>query len=204
MAHNNKKQHDRNYYLKHKEPIKLRTKAYYENNKEVSLLKMKDRYQKNRQKKLEYAKEYRKTHKEKIALYLKNWGKQNHDWINNYNREKYCTDIHYRLKIALRTRLTKALQGDAIKGSFVRDLGCTISELKFYLEGKFKDGMSWDNYGINGWEIDHDIPLSFFDLSTREQFLKACHYTNLRPMWSTDNRRKGNKIISELSAMGLS
>ena len=54
--------------------------------------------------------------------------------------------------------------------------------------------MSWDNYGRTGWHIDHIIPLSKFDLTDREQFLKACHYTNLQPLWAKDNLIKGNKF----------
>lgn len=28
----------------------------------------------------------------------------------------------------------------------------------------------------------------------KEQFLKACHYTNLQPMWHIENIKKGNRI----------
>lgn len=78
-------------------------------------------------------------------------------------------------------------------GSAIRDLGCSMEELKVYLESKFQPGMSWDNYSFTGWHIDHIIPLSSFDLTDPEQFKQACHYTNLQPLWAEDNFKKSNK-----------
>jgi hypothetical protein len=74
-------------------------------------------------------------------------------------------------------------------GSAVRDLGCSISELKVYIESKFQSGMSWNNYGK--WHIDHIKPLVKFDLQDRAQFLEACHFTNLQPLWAEQNILKG-------------
>jgi hypothetical protein len=56
--------------------------------------------------------------------------------------------------------------------------------------------MSWGNYGFRGWHIDHIIPLASFDLTDREQFLKACHHTNLQPMWAKENLSKGSKLVN--------
>jgi hypothetical protein len=81
------------------------------------------------------------------------------------------------------------LKTNAKAGSAVSDLGCSIPELKAYLEKMFQPGMTWENWGA--WHIDHIIPLASFDLTDREQFLKACHYTNLQPLWAPDNQRKG-------------
>ena len=66
---------------------------------------------------------------------------------------------------------------------------------KIYLENKFQRGMTWKNHKRTGWHIDHIKPLSSFNLDNREEFLKACHFTNMQPLWSMDNHRKSNKII---------
>jgi hypothetical protein len=56
-------------------------------------------------------------------------------------------------------------------------------------------GMSWANYGL--WQIDHIQPLVAFDLTDREQFLKACNYTNLQPLWTIENLSKRSKRKEE-------
>ena len=71
-------------------------------------------------------------------------------------------------------------------------VGCSPEFLKEYLEKKFIGGMSWDNKG--DWHIDHIIPLS--SAKTEEEIYKLCHYTNLQPLWSEDNLKKGNKMIT--------
>ncbi len=60
-----------------------------------------------------------------------------------------------------------------------------------YIETLFKEGMSWDNYGA--WHLDYIKSLVLFDLTGREQFLQAAHYTNLQPLWAADNISKHAK-----------
>ena len=76
-------------------------------------------------------------------------------------------------------------------------LGCTFKELKAYLEKKFKVGMTWENYGLYGWHIDHSKSLSSFNLKDPEERKKAWHYTNLQPMSAKENLQKHSK--SQLS-----
>lgn len=68
-----------------------------------------------------------------------------------------------------------------------------MAAFKVYLESLFQPGMVWENYGNDGWHIDHVRPLSSFDLLDPVQFSQACHYTNLQPLWAKDNLSKGNK-----------
>lgn len=114
------------------------------------------------------------------------------------------TDIQFRLRTILRSRLTKFVSGKVRTGSAVRDLGCSINNLIRYLESKFLPGMNWENHGIDSgkkkWHIDHIIPLASFDLTDKEQLLKACHYTNLQPLWAEDNIRKSDKLPKELKS----
>ena len=86
-----------------------------------------------------------------------------------------------------------ALIQDNKSGKAVKDFGCSVRDLKFYLEGKFLDGMSWGNR--SQWHVDHIIPLTFYDLTDEDQFKAASHYTNLQPMWILDNIRKGKTVI---------
>lgn len=98
------------------------------------------------------------------------------------------------MAILIRSRLSNALNGQFKSGSSIDDLGCTVDEFIIYIESKFLAGMNWDNHGRRGWHLDHIIPISSFDLSNREEFLKAVHYTNIQPLWAIDNLRKSNKI----------
>ena len=55
----------------------------------------------------------------------------------------------------------------------------------------FKPGMGWDNWSYRGWHLDHKKPISYFDLTNKEELQKALHYTNLQPMWGKENQKKG-------------
>ena len=106
-----------------------------------------------------------------------------------YSKNRKLNDINYKISGYLRSRLLASLKKQNKTGSAVRDLGCSIEFLKQYLESKFKPGMTWSNHGK--WHIDHIIPLSAFDLTIRKELLKACHYTNLQPLWAYENILKG-------------
>jgi len=149
--------------------------------------------QSNRERIREQQRRHYAFHREAILASNRAWVEANRDAVQNY-RTNYCKsrrreDPVYRLQCNLRCRFRNALKRNFKSGSAVRDLGCTIPELKLYLEARFAPGMTWDNYGA--WHVDHIKPLASFDLTDREQLLRACHYTNLQPLWAGDNLRKG-------------
>jgi len=121
--------------------------------------------------------------------------------INRLNRLKksYVENIEFKIKHNLRTRLCKAIHRKGKTNSAIKDLGCSIEELKKHLESQFQDNMSWNNYGKHGWHIDHIIPLASFNLTDREEFLRANNYKNLQPLWVEDHLKKTIFEIKERS-----
>jgi hypothetical protein len=111
--------------------------------------------------------------------------------VASKRRDRYWSDDNFRLTCVLRSRLNAAIKSSAKSGSAVKNLGCSIEELKLHLESKFDDKMAWSNYGRFGWHIDHREPLTGFDLSDPDQLKDACHYTNLQPLWWRENIIKG-------------
>ena len=135
------------------------------------------------------AKNRKKINQQQIKRYRKN-PKPILKSIQKYQRKRFANDINFRINCRLRSRLANAIRRGQKAGSAVRDLGCSVAELKLYLESKFKSGMTWDNWGIHGWHIDHIVPLKKFDLTNREQFKKAVHHSNLQPLWAQENLDK--------------
>jgi hypothetical protein len=127
------------------------------------------------------------------------WNNAHPNYYNNYTKERQKIDINFKLCCALRSRLNSAINNNQKGGSAVDDLGCSVNKLKIYLQLKFHrsprgqhEYMTWNNWTIDGWHIDHIKPLSSFDLKDPEQVKKACHYTNLQPLWAKDNLKKSD------------
>jgi hypothetical protein len=163
--------------VKNADFIKDNARKYYQENREKLRLYSKKRYEENKEEDLARSRKYQKENRAKR---------------NAYHVEWRMRSLQNKLSCSLRKRLTKALKNNTKCGSSVSDLGCSIDFLREYFGWKFTDGMSWANYGE--WHIDHIKPLSMFDLTDREQFLEACHFTNLQPLWAKDNWSKNNKV----------
>lgn len=188
-------------YEEKKESILLRKKKLYKKNKEAILEQKKRYYSENREVVLEKSKERYIRDKEKITRRVSEYYSKNKSSVISrgivYARDRRASDPYFRMTYNLRRRLLYAIKGKTKRGSAIADLGCTAEFLIKYLEDKFSDGMSWGNYNYRGWHIDHIIPISHFDLSDRDQFLRANHYTNLQPMWMEENLKKGGRVKLE-------
>jgi len=189
------------YSLKNKEKIKNYHHQYYLNNVEKILNQTKTYYLKNFYKVNQRHKQYEEQNKEKRKKYLSKYNFINQEKLKR-RRNQYCKrrrkmDINYKIRCNLSCRIRDAVKNNGKSARTMQLVGCTIPELKLYLLNKFLSGMTWDNYGKgrDKWNIDHIIPCSSFDLQDPEQQKKCFHYSNLQPLWETDNLKKGNKII---------
>lgn len=183
----------KNYYLNNKESIIQKTKQYSANNRELVLNGKKNYYYKNKEKISEKVKNSTEEQKIKNRQRVKKYRFENKELLNKKAVLRSKNDIEFRLLKTLRSRIRFALKSknsDKLH-SASNLLGCSISFFKNYLEERFLDGMSWDNYGLKGWHIDHKIPCILFDLIKEEEQKLCFHYKNLQPLWAIDNLKKG-------------
>lgn len=114
--------------------------------------------------------------------------------VYEYQKKRKKENPVLRVRETLHVRLREHLKSKTLRKSEskAKILGADKPTIMKHLERQFKKGMTWENYGKNGWHIDHIIPLS--SAKTEEDVIRLFHYTNLQPMWAEDNIRKGNKI----------
>jgi len=129
------------------------------------------------------SKEYNRQYRKKLSY---------KEQKRNYQKRRRLTDVNFKLVWLLRNRLNSALKRNFKTGSAIRDLGCSINRLRKHLEDQFTPGMSWENHGTgkDKWNIDHIVPFALVDLAKRQDILRVCHYSNLRPMWQSENIRR--------------
>jgi hypothetical protein len=125
---------------------------------------------------------------------------------SDYYYQKYKADpkrwlailVRNRVKVVLKTQVNRKRIKNINIGKTEEMIGCTTEFLMKHIESQFELNMTWENWGLHGWHIDHIYPLSKFNLTDREQLLQACNYRNLKPMWATENRKKHAKIVVSL------
>ena len=149
--------------------------------------------QKNKEKVNGIKQKYVDNNKEKVKQSKKEWFNKNPNYQNNWSYVKSNTNILFKLKKNMRSRLGLFLKNRSItkNNKTFHIIGCSPEYLKEYLEKQFVNGMCWENR--NEWHIDHIIPLS--SAKTEEEMYKLCYYTNLQPLWVEDNLKKSNKIL---------
>ena len=188
------RQYSIEYHHAHREEILEKQKVYRENEEVKERLKennKKWRYGPKRKEMLAKKREWSQSDRGKESKKLS--AARNRATARKWRKNKYHNDIQYKLTTAIRSRVRIALNNNQKTGSAIDDLGCSVDELKIYLENQFEEGMTWDNWKHDGWHIDHIKPLSKFDLTDPVQFKEAVHYTNLQPLWWKENLKKGNK-----------
>ena len=151
----------------------------------------KEWYKKNIESRNKYIRKYYDENKEKILQQNKKQdGKKKIRFMIEYHRNPIV-----KLKHRLSCRLREIIKLKTLNKTkeFNEVIGCTIEELKNHLEKQFMEGMNWENHGLYGWHIDHKIPLS--SAQSEDDLYRLCHYTNLQPLWASDNLKKGNKLI---------
>lgn len=139
-----------------------------------------------------------RENQERTNGYKKKWRDNHKDEIRDYERErvrdKRQNDNAYNRRRQINAHITNALRTG--KDANIKNVNCSVDQLKKWLKFQFKDG--WDFGANKTWNIDHVVPLSFFNLENEHEELLACHWSNVRPVDPDENRRKSDKIVKDL------
>jgi hypothetical protein len=113
------------------------------------------------------------------------------------NRERYKTDIVYRLQSIIGSYIYGFLKGNPRSQRAGSILGVSVEEFKLHLESHFEDWMNWDNQGklLGNWQIQHIVPKQFAE--TEEEAYLLNHYKNLIPMCAYKNNSLHHRVLKE-------
>ena len=188
---------NRNRWNKNNKRYNKLKPQYYIDNKEYFKQKAKEYQTLHKEECKKYSKEYYKVHKNHILKQHKENKESINTRMRKYTKERRKNDLGFRLLLNLRSRLSVAIKLNIKSNKTMKLVGCSMSFLKNHLEKQFKDGMNWENYGrgwngkgMQEWHIDHIKPCVYFDLSKPEEQYKCFHWSNLQPLWATENYQK--------------
>ena len=106
-----------------------------------------------------------------------------------YEKNRYKTDVNFRLFKNTRRRIHHALNGKS-KSSSTRDiLGIEIDLYRNWIEYQMTPEVNWSNI-----KIDHVKAICLFDISKDEELREAFNWKITQPLLKHDHQKKGTKL----------
>lgn len=133
------------------------------------------------------------NNRERHNKYNSKWKANNKEHVKAYQKDYVCfkrqNDKQFQLKADLVSHVRHLIYGDRKTLSCLK---CSREQLRVWFEHQFEENMTW--LECEAWQVDHVIPLSFFDLTQEHEYMLASHWTNIRPIKADDNREKSDSI----------
>lgn len=181
-----RKEENKEWHMNNREKSLENKKKWHELNRESNLIKFKENY------KIRILENPIKEYEDR-----KKWRLENKDKINEKYRQRYATDINFKLATRIRNNCNRIIKKGCKKNcKTIKMLDCDIEFVKEWLYSQFTIHMNWENQG-SYWHIDHFFPVACFDLTKPEEQNKCFHWTNLQPLTKKDNLTKNSKMPSE-------
>lgn len=183
---NDRKEYFKEYLIKNKEELNLKSKKYRENNSEKRSETCKNYRNKNKEKIKINNKIYLEKNKIKIKERSKIYYQNNKKEIMEKQKSKLSDNPKLRIIKNYRKRTWEVLINGCKSATTIELIGCTPEEFHIHIENQFQEGMTWENYGE--WHVDHIRPIfSFSDLTDPQQQRECFNYKNCRPLWAKEN-----------------
>ena len=147
-------------FCKNCKKIKTREEFYIKNNsisqfcRECTKLRTKKYKADHPNWKKEYDASHKQQNREQYLKYSKT--EKGKEALKRRDSKKRRSNLEDAVSAGIRVCLKRNKQGQHWESL----VGYTLEDLKLHLESHFLSGMTWENYGRNGWHIDHLIPLS--------------------------------------------
>jgi len=187
----NKKEYNKEWYLKNKEYHKEYNKQWRLKNPAYKKAYNKEWNLKNKEYKNKYHKEWYLKNKE----WYKEWHLKNREHKNEWQRNRRKTNPYFRIACNMGSGMNAALQGRKKSSRTMKIIGCTAEGLFKHLEScsSWKPWMTRKNYGKGGWDVDHIIAISRWCENCPLQFALCWDKSNLQPLEHIANVKKGNQ-----------
>ncbi len=178
--------------------------------KPCSNIRIKKWQRKNPDKVKENNKKWRQANSEKWKKIqkesVKKWRKENPEKLKEIKKRlwkrKSKNDLHFKTKTGFSSLLRKRIKRYIFlkrPDSDFSYLPYSVADLVNHIERQFKQGMTWRNYGLFGWQIDHKTPDCKFSYKSVHDkgFQRSWALDNLQPLWAEENMKKGIKIYED-------
>lgn len=181
----------------------------YDNHRERNLATARASHGKHGHKHAEKAKLWVARNRERSREIKRNYKLRNREAYLDREKErvraKRAENPFFRLSRCVSKELWAFLRGKKSRLRWSSVIGYDEAILARHLEQQFTAGMSWDNYG-SVWEVDHIVPLYWFDewdapIATKAKL--AWELQNLRPLGSRENRSRGRWELDQDALDGI-
>lgn len=178
------------------------TRDYVARNAEAAQSYQREYARRNADTKRVNARKWREAHPERYRASVKAYREKNSSIIvarqKARHQKKLKADAAYAINCRMSSAVRKTLRDGKAGRSWESLVGYSLAELVTHLARQFPKGMNWENRGE--WEIDHILPISSFSYEDENdpEFRICWGLANLRPLWSSENRRKQARIVSLL------
>lgn len=184
------------YKARNREQILQRNRTRYAANKESILQKQREARRSNPEKYRRQDRERRLANLEYHRRRDNQYRAANANYLNAKRSQRYKRNPVCQLNNVMRAQIHASIKGGKNGYRWETLTGYTVEELKSHLEQQFQRGMTWENYGKDGWHIDHIKPISHFNFESPEDpgFKECWSLWNLRPLWGKENISRGNRV----------
>lgn len=138
-------------------------------------------------------------------LSIKEWRRdyKKRDYVRKQDNEtknkRFREDPVFRLRVNTSSRIANFFAGRKSAGKQEKTeelLGCSYEDFHKWISSQLNGGMTMENYGLNGWHLDHVRPVMSFrdkhiDVDVEVQRV-AFNWRNYQPLWGDENKSKND------------